>query len=101
MSDLDTIIDSHETNENRSQHSNTVLTHLLTNGNGIKSPMKKDPSIVLTTVSINNGNTYPVNKSLNGVLHETEQIYNTPPGSSSSDKLQALHSPYAIMVDSV
>ena len=30
-----------------------------------------------------------------------EQIYNTPPGSSSSDKLQALHSPYAIMVDSV
>jgi hypothetical protein len=30
-----------------------------------------------------------------------EQIYNTPPGSSSSEKLQALHSPYAIMVDSV
>jgi type II secretory pathway pseudopilin PulG len=30
-----------------------------------------------------------------------EQIYNTPPGSSSSDKLQSLHSPYAIMVDSV
>ena len=26
-----------------------------------------------------------------------EQIYNTPPGSSSSEKLQALHSPYGIM----
>jgi hypothetical protein len=28
-----------------------------------------------------------------------EQIYNTPPGSSSSEKLQALHSPYGIMAD--
>jgi hypothetical protein len=28
-----------------------------------------------------------------------EQIYNTPPGSSSSEKLQTLHSPYGIMVD--
>ena len=98
MSDLDTIIDSHETNENKShqQHSNTVLTHLLSNGTGMKSPMRKDPPPSLLT----NG-TYPVNKSLNGVFHEMEQIYNTPPGSSSSDKLQALHSPYAIMVDSV
>ena len=28
-----------------------------------------------------------------------EQIYNTPPGSSSSEKLQASHSPYIIMID--
>lgn len=31
--------------------------------------------------------------------HEIEQIYNTPPGSSSSEKLQTLHSPYAIIAD--
>jgi mediator of RNA polymerase II transcription subunit 13 len=31
--------------------------------------------------------------------HEIEQIYNTPPGSSSSEKLQVLHSPYAIIAE--
>ena len=123
MSDLDTIIDPHDTNENKNSNS-TVLSHILSNG-GVKSPMRKDhtpvpppPPPPLPTVSISNGNTFPVNKSLNGgqcseiprpcsnvvsasVFYEMEQIYNTPPGSSSSDKLQALHSPYAIMVDSV
>lgn len=99
MSDLETILDSHDINENKNSN---VLSHILSNGE-IKSPMRKEnllpppPPPPLTT----NGNTYPINKSLNGVFHEMEQIYNTPPGSSSSEKLQALHSPYAIMVDSV
>lgn len=126
MSDLDKIIDSQDTIDTKAT---PVLAHLLSNG-GMKSPMRKDtttisasipplppPSLPSTTL-LNNGNTFPVNKSLNGgssfkndstnsteprslVLHEMEQIYNTPPGSSSSDKLQALHSPYASMVDSV
>lgn len=32
-------------------------------------------------------------------FYDPEPIYNTPPGSSSSEKLQALHSPYGIIVD--
>ncbi|CAF1646210.1 unnamed protein product, partial [Adineta ricciae] len=107
MADLDTIIDSHDTNENKNTNSN-VLSHILSNG-GIKSPMRKDNSLVhplpppptSSNLLNTNGNSFPINRSLNGVFHEMEQIYNTPPGSSSSDKLQALHSPYAIMVDSV
>ncbi|CAF0728160.1 unnamed protein product [Rotaria sordida] len=109
ITDLDTIIDSHDINENKNTNSSNVLSHILSNG-GIKSPMRKDNSLIHPilpppppppNLSITNGNTFPVNKSLNGVFHELEQIYNTPPGSSSSEKLQALHSPYAIMVDSV
>jgi hypothetical protein len=104
MADLETIIDSHDTIENKNTNSN-VLSHILSNG-GVKSPIRKDNSLPPPpppppTLSTTNGNTFPVNKSLNGVFHEMEQIYNTPPGSSSSEKLQALHSPYAIMVDSV
>ncbi|CAF1072689.1 unnamed protein product [Rotaria magnacalcarata] len=105
ITDLDTIIDSHDTNENKNMNSN-VLSHILSNG-GVKSPLRKENSLIYPILaashplSTTNGNTFPVNKSLNGVFHELEQIYNTPPGSSSSEKLQALHSPYAIMVDSV
>ncbi|CAF3411039.1 unnamed protein product [Rotaria socialis] len=106
ITDLDTIIDSHDTNENKNMNSN-VLSHILSNG-GVKSPMRKENSLIYPILAAShslstttNGNTFPVNKSLNGVFHELEQIYNTPPGSSSSEKLQALHSPYAIMVDSV
>lgn len=68
ITDLDTIIDSHDTNENKTINSN-VLSHILLNG-GIKSPMRKENSILHPILAAGhlstNGNTYPVNKSLNG-----------------------------------
>ena len=98
MSDLETILDSQDINENKSNCN--VLSTILSNG-GVKSPMKKDSIPPSSQTNNNNNNNYHLTKSLNGVFHEMEQIYNTPPGSSSSEKLQSLHSPYAIMVDSV
>ena len=70
MSDLETIIDPHDSNENKAT---PVLAHLLSNG-GVKSPMRKDvtasvlppPLPLPSTASITNGNAFPVNKSLNG-----------------------------------
>ena len=73
MADLETIIDAHDTNENRNSNAN-VLSHILSNG-GVKSPMRKENSLVpplpppalpLQSLSNINGNTFPVNKSLNG-----------------------------------
>jgi mediator of RNA polymerase II transcription subunit 13 len=115
MADLDTIMDPHETTENKNSNPTTISDH------NIKSPNRKDNTSLLPpppvpTISIYN-NIYPLNKSFNGGLfdfniyhfskpllilvyhHEIEQIYNTPPGSSSSEKLQVLHSPYAIIAE--
>ena len=72
MADLDTIIDSHDTNENKNTNSN-VLSHILSNG-GIKSPMRKDNSLVhplpppptSSNLLNTNGNSFPINRSLNG-----------------------------------
>ncbi len=70
MADLETILDAHDTNENRNSN---VLSQILSNG-GVKSPMRKDNSLVhplpplpsSQNLSTTNGNTYPINKSLNG-----------------------------------
>jgi len=72
MADLETIIDLHDTNENKNTNSN-VLSHILSNG-GVKSPMRKDNSLVHPlpppppppNLLNNNGNSFPINKSLNG-----------------------------------
>ncbi len=72
MADLETIIDLHDTNENKNTNSN-VLSHILSNG-GVKSPMRKDNSLVHPlpppppppNLLNNNGNAFPINKSLNG-----------------------------------
>jgi hypothetical protein len=72
MADLETIIDSHDINENKNTNSN-VLSHILSNGS-VKSPMRKDNSLPPPppppppSLSITNGNTYPLHKSLNGGL---------------------------------
>ncbi|CAM4949581.1 unnamed protein product [Rotaria socialis] len=99
MADLETIIDSQDTTDNR----NTTMHLHTTSDNNVKSPSRKEnilpPPPPIPSIFINNSNMYHFNKSFNGVLHEMEQIYNTPPGSSSSEKLQALHSPYGIMID--
>ncbi len=119
MADLDTIMDPHEPTETKNSNPTTTSDH------SIKSPNRKEniplppPPPPIPTISIHN-NIYPLNKSLNGgsfdfsihhfskmffffsisVYHyEIEQIYNTPPGSSSSEKLQVLHSPYAIIAE--
>lgn len=67
MADLETIIDAHDSNENRNSN---VLSHILSNG-GIKSPMRKENSLPpppppLPNLSGTNGNTFHINKSLNG-----------------------------------
>jgi hypothetical protein len=71
MADLETILDPHDTNENKNSN---VLSHILSNG-GVKSPMRKENSLVhpllpppppLPNLSTTNGNTFPINKSLNG-----------------------------------
>ncbi|CAF0983342.1 unnamed protein product [Rotaria sordida] len=81
MADLETIIDSQYTIENK--NSNTHSHNI--SDNNIKSPSRKE-------------NILPPPPPI-PILHEMEQIYNTPPGSSSSEKLQALHSPYGIIID--
>ncbi|CAF1506425.1 unnamed protein product, partial [Adineta steineri] len=102
MADLDTILDSQDTTDNKNTNTNTTSDN--NNNNNVKSPSRKEnilppPVPPVPTILINNGSIFPFNKSFNGVLHEMELIYNTPPGSSSSEKLQTLHSPYGIMAD--
>lgn len=68
MADLETILDSHDASENKNSN---VLSHILSNG-GVKSPMRKDNSLPLppppahTNLPTTNGNTFHINKSLNG-----------------------------------
>jgi len=66
MADLETILDPHDTNENKNSN---VLSHILSNG-GIKSPMRKEnplpPPPPPHNLSTTNGNTFHINKSLNG-----------------------------------
>ena len=72
MADLETIIDSHDTNENKNTSSN-VLSHILSNG-GVKSPMRKENALVHPlpppppppNLLTNNGNSFTINKSFNG-----------------------------------
>lgn len=72
MADLDTIIDSHDANENKQANAN-VLSQILSNG-GVKSPMRKDNSLVPPppppppppNLLGNNGNSFAIHKSLNG-----------------------------------
>ena len=71
--DLETIIESHDINESKNTSFN-VLSHILSNGS-IRSPMRKENPLPLLPPppppppplpSNPNGNTFPVNKSLNG-----------------------------------
>ncbi|CAF4878968.1 unnamed protein product, partial [Rotaria sp. Silwood1] len=80
MVDLETIIDSQYTIENKTTNTHT---HNISDNN-IKSPSRKENVLPAPPIPI---------------LHEMEQIYNTSPDSSSSEKLQALHSPYGIIMD--
>lgn len=76
MADLETILDSHDSNENKNSN---VLSHILSNG-GVKSPMRKENSLPIppppphsnlsnTTTTTTNGNTFHINKSLNGGMY--------------------------------
>lgn len=73
MADLETILDSHDSNENKNSN---VLSHILSNG-GVKSPMRKDNSLpshsnltatiaAAVAATATNGNAFHINKSLNG-----------------------------------
>ena len=68
MADLETIIDSQDTtdNKNMNMHSHT------TSDNNVKSPSRKEnilpPPPPIPSIFINHGNMYHLNKSFNGGL---------------------------------
>jgi len=68
MADLEIIMDSHDTTENKNSNSLNLSDH------NVKSPNRKEnillpPPPPIPTISINN-TIYPINKSLNGGLFE-------------------------------
>jgi len=69
MADLETIMDPHDTTENKNSNPNptTLSDH------NIKSPNRKENTLLpppppIPTISINNNNIYSINKSFNGGL---------------------------------
>jgi hypothetical protein len=66
MADLETIIDPHDTTENKNPNPTTISDH------NVKSPNRKENNLLpppppIPTISFNN-NIYPINKTLNGGL---------------------------------
>jgi hypothetical protein len=68
MADLETIMDPHDTTENKNSNPTTISDH------NVKSPNRKENTLLpppppIPTISINNNTTtYSLNKSFNGGL---------------------------------
>ncbi|CAF0878211.1 unnamed protein product, partial [Didymodactylos carnosus] len=89
-SDLERIFEGSSNDPNESNTSTNLMstTGILTNGE-VRSPQnERKESMTVSTLT-----TCATMKPLNN-FHGLEEIYATPPGSSSSDKLNCLHSPY-------
>lgn len=69
MADLETIIDSQDTTDTNNANSHP---HTISDTN-VKSPSRKEnilpPPPPIPTIYVNNGNIYPLNRSLNGGLY--------------------------------
>jgi len=76
MADLETILDSQDTTENKN-----TLSHIVSD-NSVKSPSRKEnilppPLPPIPTILINNGNVFPFNKSFNAGLLNFKKRYNS------------------------
>jgi len=88
MADLETILDSQDTTENKNTLSHNV------SDNGVKSPSRKEnilppPLPPIPTILINNGNVFPFNKSFNAGLLNFKKRYNSQRKVRTSDFLRS------------
>ncbi|CAF0742850.1 unnamed protein product [Didymodactylos carnosus] len=91
--DLERIFEVQLNDPNESKTPTNLMTTTISTNGEVRSPQNERRDTMITSTLMTNHITCTTMKPLNN-FHGLEEIYATPPGSSSSDKLNCLHSPY-------